>query len=151
MEQRSAKLTCWDLNAHQGALENEPNLFFSFFVIVCQTWQELRMVAWGCSSGVTLSRSSASEVLATPESPGYDSTTRGTRLQNDTHTHFEQFTATIQTSNKAALIMFTCAPLLTVVGTVASQQEGPRLDSRLGASLSRVLPQSKDMHINWWL
>ena len=125
-------------------------LFF-FFVIVSQTWQELRMVAWGCSSGVTLSRSSASEVLATPESPGYDSTTRGTRLQNHTHPHFEQFTDAIQTSNNAALSMFTCTPLFSVVDTVASQQQGPQLDSQLGASLSRVLPQSKDMPVNWWL
>lgn len=46
---------------------------------VFQTWRELRMVAWGCLSGVTPNRSCASEVQATPESPGSGSTTRETR------------------------------------------------------------------------
>lgn len=43
------------------------------------------MAASGCLSGVTRSRSSASGVQETPESPGYDSTTRETRSVRQGH------------------------------------------------------------------
>lgn len=59
------------------------NTFFKlcFFQIL----QGLRMAASGCSSGVIRSRSSASGVQETLESPGYDSTTRETRSVHQGH------------------------------------------------------------------
>ena len=85
-EQTNAKMSCLEPECSLRCTEKWAVLLsqraFVFFVL--QTWQELRMVAWECSNGVTPSRSPASEVQATPESPGYDSTTKETRLQGHT-------------------------------------------------------------------
>lgn len=99
------------LKAHVGrCTELKLCINFVFFLLIFQTWQELRMVAWGCSSGVTPSRSSASEVQATPESPGYDSTTRETRLESHSHTVWtEHIPTSMQTSDYwGCIVMWGC-------------------------------------------
>lgn len=83
----NTKTSCWDQNIifEMHWKVSQPDVTFCFVLSVFQTWRELRMVAWGCSSGATPSRSSASEVQATPESPEYDSITKETRLQSHTY------------------------------------------------------------------
>lgn len=74
----TAKCHVWGKKKHfVKTLYKKTHIFLKlcFFQIL----RELRMAVSGCLSGVTRSRSSASGVQETPESPGYDSTIRETR------------------------------------------------------------------------
>lgn len=79
-----------------SALECKPCCRSQSVFSVCQTWQELRTAVWGCLSGGIPSRSPASGVQATPEWPGYASTTRETRWPSHKSDDFLLLTTTFR-------------------------------------------------------
>lgn len=80
---RNYKMSCLEKEHFGKTLSKKKHIFLNY--VFFQILPGPRMAASGCSSGVTRSRSSASEVQETPESPGYDSTTRETRSVRQGH------------------------------------------------------------------